>query len=299
MRHEPLVERFERLRFRALWHLPVDQAELERLEAEVLVSHGRHPLVLNHAARLALPETDLPAPPRGLSGVAAAFLSGDLDSARALLKQHGGPRISVVRGDLALAEGQHTEAKEHFEAAKALFGAHPPLIARLARCLMRTNQATTARKLLFESLSINPLHGNSRALLQLAVQEAGQTALQVPLHAPVRVSEAGLETAVDMSANHREIWRAWYRAQLREVPEQPKAASHSAMLELWRRQPRSPGPTDALCEQLDSWEQDGLLEAYQWTTSLKPENAPSFRVWVDANPSTLFRFWAQTIRKSS
>lgn len=299
MRHAPLVERFERLRFRALWHLPADQAELERIEAEVLIGHAHHPLVLNHAARLALPETDLPAPPRGLSGVAAAFLSGDLDSARALLKQHGGPRISVVRGDLALADGHYLEAKEHFQAARTVFGAHPPLLARLARCLMRTDEATTARKLLLESLSINPLHGNSRALLQLVAQAAGQTALQLPLQAPVRVTEAGLETAVDMSANHREIWRAWYRAQLREAVEQPKAASHAAMLALWRRQPRRPGATDALCEQLDHWEQEGLLEAYQWSTSLKPENAPSFRVWVDANPSTLFRFWAQTIRRTT
>ena len=39
MRHAPLVERFERLRFQSLWHLNVDQDELKRLESEVLIGH--------------------------------------------------------------------------------------------------------------------------------------------------------------------------------------------------------------------------------------------------------------------
>ncbi len=296
MRHVPLVERFERRRFRALWHLPVDHAELSRLEAEVLVGHARHPLVLNHSARSALPETDLPAPPRGLSGVAAAFLEGDLSAAKALLKQHSGPRISVVRGDLALAEGDITVAEEHFQAAQRIFGAHPPLLSRLARCQLNLGKPQNAQARLLEALSINPLHGSSRALLALTARAQERTLLAIPLRAPVRVTAAGLETSVEMSAPHKEIWRAWYRAQLHEDPAHPKAAAHAALLGRWRSIPRSDGPTHALCAQLAEWEQEGLLPAYQWSTSLNPDNAPAFRNWVDANPQALLAFWAQTLR---
>lgn len=296
MRHTPLVERFERLRFRALWHLPVDHAELTRLEAEVLSGHGRHPLVLSHAARLALPETDLPAPPRGLSGVAAAFLEGDLEAAKALLKQHSGPRISVVRGDLALAEGNIPAAEEHYQAAQRIFGAHPPLLSRVARCLLQKKQPQSAQARLLEALSINPLHGTSRALLGLSAKAQERKLLALPLRAPVRVTAAGLELATDISPPHREIWKAWYRAQLHEDPAHPKAASHAALLVRWRSTPRTPGPTDTLCAQLAAWDEEGLLTAYQWSTSLNPDNAPAFRNWVDANPQALLRFWAQTLR---
>lgn len=297
MRHAPLVERFERLRFQALWHLNVDQEELERLESEVLSGHPRHPLALNHAARLALPETELPAPPRGLSGVAAAFLEGDLEAAQALLKQHAGPRISVLRGDLALAEGDFKAAEPHFESARSVFGAHPPLLARLARCALSTKRTAQSTKLSLEALSINPLHGSSRALLALAAQQQGQQLLALPLYAPVRVTAAGLELARDMPEAHREIWRAWYRSAQADRPVgPPKAAAHQAMLSRWRTQPREPGPTDALCAQLQVWEDEDLLGAYQWSTNLSPENAQGFRDWVDAHPSTLIRFWADAIR---
>ncbi|MFT5587267.1 MAG: hypothetical protein ACI9VR_004875, partial [Cognaticolwellia sp.] len=198
MRDAPPVERFERLRFKALWHLDVDQNELERMEAEVLAGHPRHPLTLNHLARLALPETELPAPPRGLSGVAAAFLEGDLNQAKALVKRHNGPRISVLRGDLALAEGDYRQAEPHYESARSIFGVHPPLLSRLARCALSTHRAPLATKLLLEALSINPLHGSCRALLGLAVEENGQKLLTLPLYAPVRVTEAGLELTRDM-----------------------------------------------------------------------------------------------------
>lgn len=290
------MERFERLRFRALWHLPVDHAELSRLETEVLLGHARHPLVLNHSARCALPETELPAPPRGLSGVAAAFLEGDLSAAKALLKQHSGPRISVVRGDLALADGETQAAEEHFLAAQRVFGAHPPLLSRLARCQLDQDKSQGAQARLLEALSINPLHGSSRALLALTARAQDRSVLPIPLRAPVRVTAAGLETSVEMSAPHREIWRAWYRAQLQEDPAHPKAAAHAALLGRWRSVPRSDGPTDALCAQLHAWDTEGLLPAYQWSTSLNPDNAPAFRNWVDANPQALLSFWAQTLR---
>ena len=297
MRHAPLVERFERLRFQALWHLSVDQEELERLESEVLSGHPRHPLTLNHAARLALPETELPAPPRGLSGVAAAFLEGDLQAAKAQLKQHAGPRISVLRGDLALAEGDFKSAEPFFESARSVFGAHPPLLARLARCALSTDRTALTSKLTLEALSINPLHGSSRALLGLAAQRQGQQLMALPLYAPVRVTSAGLELARDMPAVHRDIWRAWYRAAQADSPTgHPKAAAHKAMLTRWRTQTREPGATDELCAQLQAWHEEDLLGAYQWSTNLSPENAQGFRGWVDAHPTTLIRFWADAIR---
>ena len=300
MRHAPLVERFERLRFQSLWHLSVDQQELARLESEVLTGHPRHPLTLNHAARLALPETELPAPPRGLSAVASAFLEGDIAAAKALLKRHTGPRISVLRGDLELAEGDYKAAEPHYESARSIFGAHPPLLARLARCALSTKAVALSKKLTLEALSINPLHGSSRALLALAAQEQGQELLALPLYAPVRVTSAGLELARDMPASHREIWRAWYRADAAEQPlDPPKARAHRAMLMRWRSQVREPGATDALCAQLQAWKDEDLLGAYQWSTNLSAENAQAFRDWTDAHPTTLIRFWAQAIRQKS
>lgn len=300
MRHEPLVERFERLRFQSLWHLSVDQEELKRLESEVLTGHPRHPLTLNHAARLALPETELPAPPRGLSAVASAFLDGDIPAARALLKRHSGPRISVLLGDLALADRDHKAAEPHYESARSIFGAHPPLLARLARCALSTDRVALSTKLTLEALSINPLHGSSRALLGLGAQSQGQQLLALPLYAPVRVTSAGLELARDMPAGHRDVWRAWYQADAHALPlDPPKATAHRAMLNRWRTQVREPGATDALCAQLQAWKDEGLLGAYQWSTNLSPENAQEFRDWVDANPTTLIRFWAQAIRKKA
>lgn len=298
MRDAPLVERFERLRFRDLWHLDVEQPEFERMEAEVLSGHPRHPLVLNHMARLALPETEFPAPPVGLSGVAAAFLKGDLDQAEKLLKPHSGPRISVLRGDLALTLGAYRQAEPHYEIARSIFAAHPPLLARLARCAMSTGRGPLATKLLLEALSINPLHGSCRALLGLSAQQNGQQLLALPLYAPVRVTRAGLELTRDMPVSHREIWRAWYQPELSASTSQvsPAAASHEAMLTCWRSQPRVDGPTDEICLQLQAWQDEGLLQAYQWSTNLAPDNAHAFRDWVDINPTTLTRFWAQAIR---
>lgn len=291
-----LVERFERLRFKALWQLGAAPVELERLEREVLLTAPAHPLVMNHRARLALPETELPPPPRGLSGIAKAWLMGDIRAARGLAEKHKGPRIQVIRGDLALAERAHQQALEHYSLAERVFGTHPPLLARQARCHLSLGEHQQAKQRVVLALSINPLYGSARTLRWEVGAHAGTKLRPVPLQAPIQVKQGSLFIPKDMDEESQRVWQAWYQGLLREDPTRPpRSLAHEALLSAFGSRSIHHEGTQALCELLALWRGQELLESYQWSMGLNPERAPQFRSWHDLNQDALHRFWDQGI----
>lgn len=289
------VHDFERARFRVLFGLSADRARATQLEQLVLHRAPEHPLVQNHRARLAMPETELPPPPLALSEAARAFLRGRIRQALTLAEAVPGPRAEVMRGDLLLLLDS-PDAAHAFERAREGLGDLPPLLARLARCELNAGAPERAHDLCVSALCDNPLLGTARVLLRASLEALKRPWTPIPMRVPVKRSGDRLLLPKGVTEQETEIWRAWWTATLNAPEDEhpPGASAHAALLAQMPTTPIS-GPTGAVLRRVSTLHQADLLPAYQWARGLTSSNAQVFKTWRRHNPAALRRLWTEGV----
>jgi hypothetical protein len=290
-----LVHDFERARFRVLFGLSVDRKRADQLEQQALQRAPEHPLVQNHRARRAMPETDLPPPPADLAPAARSFLRGQIRKALDQTDGIPGARAQVMRGDLMLLLDA-PDAADHFRQARSELGDLPPLLARLARCQLNAGDPEQARALCVDALCDNPLLGTARVLLRAALEACKQPWSPIPMRVPVRRSGDRLLLPKNVTDAEAEIWRAWWTATLSAPDEElpPGAGAHAALLASLPGAPLK-GPTAGVLSRVRALHQAGLLPAYQWSRGLTHTNARAFKLWRRHHPDALRRLWTEGI----
>ncbi|MCP4809916.1 MAG: hypothetical protein GY913_08220 [Proteobacteria bacterium] len=287
-----LAREAERLRFRQEWHLPVDPARVVEVQSELLRRHPWHPLALNIRALEVLPETGLPSPGDSLAPAARLFARGDLAGTLAALVPD--PRTDDTRARVLLLLGELDQAAALADRANRRLPGRPSLLALRGRIRLGQGDNRGAWGDAIEALVQNPLHGGARVLLRAAGSATGRKLLRIPLRAPVRPTDDGIEPLQKLSDRALAAWRAWHRAGASVEDLAPGAASHLALLTAWRG---AGGPderfdeSDHTIQTLDRWQRSGLLTAYEWSTGLTPATAEAFRTWNTSGHEDLRRFW--------